>query len=47
MFVGALIGATLLLHGSPGWALGLAAALVAGTLLFFARQAPVELGLAS
>jgi uncharacterized membrane protein YoaK (UPF0700 family) len=47
MFVGALIGATLLLHGSPGWALGLAAALVAGTLVFFARQTPVELGLAS
>ena len=47
MFVGALVGATLLLHGSPGWALALAAALVVGTLGFFARQAPVELGLAT
>jgi uncharacterized membrane protein YoaK (UPF0700 family) len=47
MFVGALVGATLLLHASAGWALGLAAALVAGTLAFFARQAPLELDLAA
>jgi len=47
MFVGALVGAALLLHGSPGWALGLAAALVAGNAVVFARQAPLELGLAS
>jgi len=46
MFVGALLGAVLVLHASAGWALALDAALVAGTLAFFARQAPLELGLA-
>jgi uncharacterized membrane protein YoaK (UPF0700 family) len=47
MFVGALVGAALLLHGSPGWALALAAAIVGLTLVFFARQAPQQLGLAT
>ena len=46
MFVGALVGAVLVLHTSAGWALALAAAIVAGTVVFFARQAPLELGLA-
>jgi uncharacterized membrane protein YoaK (UPF0700 family) len=47
MFAGALVGATLVLHASPAWALALAAAIVAGTIVFFSRRAPLELGLAS
>jgi hypothetical protein len=47
MFVGALVGAALLLHAAAGWALAVAAGLVAGTVVFYARQAPLELGLAS
>jgi hypothetical protein len=47
MFVGALTGAALLLYAAAGWALALAAAIVAGTVVFYARQAPLEFGLAS
>ena len=45
MFVGAVTGAALLLHVSAAWPLGVAAGLVACTTVFFARQAPLELGL--
>jgi uncharacterized membrane protein YoaK (UPF0700 family) len=47
MFVGALIGAALVLHASAPWALGLAAVMVAGTFVYFTRRSPFELGLAA
>jgi uncharacterized membrane protein YoaK (UPF0700 family) len=43
MFVGALVGALLLLHAGATWTLGVAAAVVAATTLFFYRSVPVEL----
>jgi uncharacterized membrane protein YoaK (UPF0700 family) len=46
MFAGALVGAVLLRHVGAAWSLGVAAAIVAGTALYFTRQAPLELGLA-
>jgi uncharacterized membrane protein YoaK (UPF0700 family) len=45
MFVGALIGAVLVLHASAAWALGLAAAIVACIFGYFTRRTPLELGL--
>ncbi len=45
-FAGALVGALLVLHVNPAWALGVAAGIVVGTAAFFYREAPVELGLA-
>jgi uncharacterized membrane protein YoaK (UPF0700 family) len=47
MFVGALTGAALLLHVSAAWPVGIAAGLVACTAVVFARQAPLELGVAA
>jgi uncharacterized membrane protein YoaK (UPF0700 family) len=47
MFVGALIGAALEVHLHPGWALGLACVLLAGTATYFSRAAPLELGVAA
>ena len=41
MFVGALVGAVLVLHAGAVWSLGAAAAIVAGTAAFYARQAPL------
>jgi uncharacterized membrane protein YoaK (UPF0700 family) len=47
MFGGALVGAVLLLHVGAVWSLGAAAAIVAVTAAFYARQAPQQqLGLA-
>jgi uncharacterized membrane protein YoaK (UPF0700 family) len=47
MFGGALVGALLVLHVGAVWSLGAAAAIVAGTAAFYARQAPrQQLGLA-
>jgi uncharacterized membrane protein YoaK (UPF0700 family) len=47
MFVGALVGAVLVLHVGAVWSLGAAAAIVAGAAAFYARQAPQQqLGLA-
>ena len=47
MFVGALVGAVLVLHVGAVWSLGAAAAIVAGAAGYYARQAPQQqLGLA-
>jgi uncharacterized membrane protein YoaK (UPF0700 family) len=46
MFTGALVGAALVVHLHPGWALGLACVLLVGTAAYFSRAAPLELGLA-
>jgi uncharacterized membrane protein YoaK (UPF0700 family) len=43
MFGGALIGAVLLLHAGPTWALGVAAGIVAVTAVFFSREVPVDI----
>ncbi len=47
MFGGALAGAVLVVHVHPAWALAAAAAIVVCTALYFAREAPLELGMAS
>jgi len=47
MFVGALVGAVLVLHAGAAWSLGAAAALVVAAAAYFSRQAPLELGLAA
>ena len=47
MFAGALVGAVLLLHAGAAWSLGVAAAIVTVTAVFFSREAPLELGLAA
>jgi len=46
MFGGALAGAALVIHVHPAWALGVAAGIVVCTALYFAREAPLELGIA-
>ena len=46
MFVGALVGAVLVLHAGATWSLAVAAGIVAATAVFFSREAPLELGLA-
>jgi uncharacterized membrane protein YoaK (UPF0700 family) len=46
MFGGALVGAVLVVHLHPGWALALACVLLVATAAYFSREAPVELGLA-
>jgi hypothetical protein len=46
MFGGALLGAVLVLHAGATWSLGIGAGIVAGTAVYFARAAPLELGLA-
>jgi uncharacterized membrane protein YoaK (UPF0700 family) len=46
MFSGALIGALLLLHAGATWAIGVGAAIVACTALFFYREVPASLDLA-
>ncbi len=45
MFVGALVGAALVVHLHPGWALGLASVLVVALAVYLFRTAPVRLGL--
>jgi uncharacterized membrane protein YoaK (UPF0700 family) len=46
MFGGALVGATLVLHVAPAWALGVACGITACTAAFFYREAPLELSAA-
>jgi len=46
MFGGALVGAVLVLHAGATWSLGVAAGIVAVAAVYFARTAPLELGLA-
>ncbi len=46
MFGGALAGAALVIHVHPAWALGVAAGIVVCTAVYFAREAPLELGIA-
>ncbi len=46
MFGGALAGAALVIHVHPEWALAIAAFIVVCTALYFAREAPLELGIA-
>ncbi len=46
MFVGALVGAVLVLHAGATWSLAVAAGILAATAVFFSREAPLELGLA-
>jgi hypothetical protein len=46
MFAGALAGALLLLHADSAWSLGVASGIDVCAALFYARQAPLELGLA-
>ena len=46
MFGGALAGAALVIHLHPQWALAIAAFIVVCTALYFAREAPLELGIA-
>jgi uncharacterized membrane protein YoaK (UPF0700 family) len=43
MFGGALVGAVLLLHAGPAWALGVAAGIVAVTAVYFQREVPLDL----
>jgi uncharacterized membrane protein YoaK (UPF0700 family) len=43
MFSGALVGAVLVLHAGPTWALGIAAGIVAATAVYFSQEVPVEL----
>jgi len=47
MFVGALVGAVLVLHAGAAWSLGAAAALVVAAAAYFSRRTPLELGLAA
>ncbi|HSZ36121.1 MAG TPA: YoaK family protein [Acidimicrobiales bacterium] len=47
MFLGALVGATFVVHVHPGAALGLAAALTVGMAIYLRVTPPVRLGLAS
>ncbi len=47
MFGGALAGAALVIHVHPAWALASAGAIVAATAVYFAREAPLELGVAN
>ena len=44
MFGGALVGAVLVLHAGATWSLSVAAGIVAATVVYFARTAPLELG---
>jgi uncharacterized membrane protein YoaK (UPF0700 family) len=46
MFGGAVVGAVLVVHLHPGWALSVACVLLVATTAYFARTAPVELGVA-
>jgi uncharacterized membrane protein YoaK (UPF0700 family) len=46
MFVGALLGALLVLHAGPTWSLGVAAGIVTVAAVFFSREVPLELGVA-
>lgn len=46
MFVGALVGALLVLHAGPTWSLGVAAGIVTSAAVFFSREVPLELGVA-
>jgi uncharacterized membrane protein YoaK (UPF0700 family) len=46
MFTGALVGAVLVVHLQPGWALGIASVLLVATATYFSREAPHELGVA-
>lgn len=43
-FGGTLVGALLVLHVGTAWSLGAAAAIVVCTAVYFAREAPAELG---
>ncbi len=43
LFGGALVGALLVLHAGATWSLGIAAAIVAVTAVYFAREVPLEL----
>jgi uncharacterized membrane protein YoaK (UPF0700 family) len=47
MFGGALAGAALVIHVQPAWALAIAAFIVVCTAVYFAREAPLELGVAA
>ncbi|MGO9854404.1 MAG: YoaK family protein [Acidimicrobiales bacterium] len=47
MFGGALAGAALVIHVHPAWALATAAFIVVCTTVYFAREAPLELGVAT
>lgn len=44
MFGGALVGAVLVQHLHPGWALVIASVILVLTALYFSREAPLELG---
>jgi uncharacterized membrane protein YoaK (UPF0700 family) len=46
MFVGALVGAVLVLHEGTTWSLGVAAGIVILTAVYFQREAPLELRVA-
>jgi uncharacterized membrane protein YoaK (UPF0700 family) len=46
MFCGAVVGAVLVVHLHPAWALGVACVLLVATTAYFSREAPLELGLA-
>lgn len=46
MFVGALVGAVLVIHVGAAWSLGVDAIVVAVTAAFFFRQVPASFGLA-
>jgi uncharacterized membrane protein YoaK (UPF0700 family) len=46
MFGGALVGALLVQHLEPAWALGIAAAILVTTWAYFYREVPLELGTA-
>jgi uncharacterized membrane protein YoaK (UPF0700 family) len=43
MFGGALVGAVLVLHAGPAWALGVAAGIVTAATVFLYREVPLEL----
>jgi uncharacterized membrane protein YoaK (UPF0700 family) len=47
MFGGAFVGAALVIHVHPAWALAVAALIVVSTAVYFASEAPLELGAAS
>jgi uncharacterized membrane protein YoaK (UPF0700 family) len=44
MFGGALVGALLMQHLQPAWALGIVAAILVTTVAYFYREVPLELG---
>jgi uncharacterized membrane protein YoaK (UPF0700 family) len=46
MFGGAVVGAVLVVHLHPGWALGVACVLLVATTAYFSRAAPLEIGVA-